>query len=82
MTEVAEMPQVEESPETQCQALLAYLQSNPITAFEALVIFGIGRCAARIHQLRQQGHKIHTGMVRKKKANGKYATVAMYWLEA
>jgi hypothetical protein len=39
---------------TQCQRLLAYLERHgSITSLQAWMDLGIGRCAARIHELRK-----------------------------
>jgi|TARA_R110000772_G_C12965314_1_gene403927 hypothetical protein len=45
--------------ETQNAAVLTYLKSgNQITPLEALHKFGCFRLAARIYELRQEGHQI------------------------
>jgi len=55
---------VNSSP-TQCEALLEYLSDHGegITALEALNALGIGRLAARIYELKQEGHAIEERMV-------------------
>jgi hypothetical protein len=56
-------PQTNRRP-TQAGKILAYLQAgNSITALEALQRFGCFRLAARIHELRREGHDIQERMV-------------------
>jgi hypothetical protein len=51
---------------TQTQRILIYLQSGKqITAIEALKRFGCFRLAARIADLRNQGHTIWTNYITK-----------------
>ena len=52
--------------------ILNHLSKKPITALEALNEYGCFRLAARINDLRMQGHQIHTEVTM---SNGKrYAT--------
>ena len=54
---------------SQCTQILKHLQEGkPITPLEALNLFGVFRLAARISNLREQGHEIITG---KMKSGGK-----------
>lgn len=53
---------------TQSESILHYLKSNTITAIEALNLFGCFRLAARIADLRDEGHMIITENL---KVNGK-----------
>jgi hypothetical protein len=54
---------------SQCEEILRYLQSGkPLTPLEALEKFGCFRLGGRIYELKQQGHKIETNMI---KRNGK-----------
>jgi hypothetical protein len=47
-----------ESSQSQCNAILAYLQNgNAITGIEALRLFGCFRLPSRIHDLKQRGVK-------------------------
>jgi hypothetical protein len=63
---------------THSKQILSHLKSGkPITAYEALVLFGCFRLAARIHDLREAGHSITT--TRAETTNG--ATIAEYRLE-
>jgi hypothetical protein len=63
---------------TQNEALLKRLIAGPpITPGEALKELGIMRLSARIHELKQQGRKIKSGLVTVKTRNGK-AKVAIY----
>ena len=68
----------EESNESQCSKILAYLKRGlAITAIEALKLFGCFRLSARIHDLRhKQGYDIITERVLT--SSGKY--VAQYRL--
>jgi hypothetical protein len=61
---------------TQIQSILDHLKQAPITPLEALEQYGCFRLAARIKDLREQGHTIHTKT--KILTNGKI--VAQYWL--
>jgi hypothetical protein len=61
---------------TQSEAILARLQRGPLTALEALAELQCFRLAARICDLRAEGHDIRTDNVRL--ANGK--SVARYSL--
>ena len=51
---------------TQAQAILKHLQERPITAIDALKLYGVFRLAARINQLRDAGHDIQTKTITKK----------------
>ena len=48
---------------SQCSHILGHLKRKPITALEALGLYGCFRLAARINDLRSQGHKIRTDLV-------------------
>ncbi|QRE00633.1 hypothetical protein [Pseudomonas phage Itty13] len=66
---------------SQCARILAWLQlGKPITASIALREFGVGRLAARVRDLRQSGHVIHTKMITVRNRNGSPCRVAEYWL--
>ena len=56
---------------TQAEALLAHLRRGDegITSLEALKLYGIGRLAARVYELKQDGHAISEELV--EVANGK-----------
>lgn len=61
----------------QCQEVLSHLQSgNPITALEALNLYGIFRLASRIHDLRKIGYDIQSRETATE--NGK--KIAQYYL--
>lgn len=45
---------------TQLEQILSHLRSAPITPMQALVDYGCFRLAARIRDLRDDGHEIHT----------------------
>ena len=63
---------------TQAQALLAHLMRDDagITSLEALRLYGIGRLAARVYELKQAGHQIKEEMVQV----GEGKRVSRYWL--
>jgi hypothetical protein len=65
----------------QTERLLAHLRIAPITPLEALKYLGSLRCGARIHDLRQQGHKIRTERVAVSNSRGEIKYVARYHLE-
>ena len=66
------------SIQTQNAQILDHLMSQKnITAVEALRLFGCFRLAARIHDLKQDGHVINGTMI--DLPNGK--RVKRYWLE-
>lgn len=45
---------------TQLEQILSHLRSAPITPMQALMDYGCFRLAARIRDLRDAGHEIHT----------------------
>ena len=53
---------------SQANDILAYMKKHPITAMDALRLFGCFRLAARIKDLKDYGHIITTHIVQK---NGK-----------
>lgn len=62
---------------TQAENILNHLKTSPITPLEALEHYGCFRLAARIKELREDGHDIKTKT--KILSNGKI--VAQYTLE-
>ncbi len=67
----------EESNETQCNKIAAYLYKGlTLTSLEALRLFGCMRLASRIHDLRERGENIIVENI--KLGNGKH--VAQYRL--
>lgn len=63
---------------SQCNDILAHMKAgNPITAIDALNSYGCFRLAARIKDLREQGHEIETHDLTL--PSGK--TVAQYFLK-
>lgn len=69
--------------ETHTAKILAHLKSGrTITPNEALGLYGCGRLAARICELRQRGRRIKTDMIEVECADGRNARVAQYRLEA
>lgn len=64
---------------TQRQRILHRLErGDSINPLQALELYGCMRLGGRVHELRQQGHKIETSMVRVKTRDGRGATVAQY----
>jgi hypothetical protein len=61
---------------SQCEQILGMLKSGPVTAMDALQKAGCFRLAARIADLRQQGHNIETETI---EVNGKH--IAQYQLK-
>jgi hypothetical protein len=61
---------------SQCEQILGMLKSGPVTAMDALQKAGCFRLAARIAELRQQGHNIETETI---EVNGKH--IAQYQLK-
>ena len=62
---------------SQCDDILAHLKTGPISAMEALSLYGCFRLAARIKDLREQGYEIETQDL--ELPSGK--TVAQYFLK-
>lgn len=56
---------VEHTQPTQVQSLLRHLQRDDsgITSLEALKLYGIGRLAARVYELKQAGYLINEELV-------------------
>ena len=48
---------------SQCMRVLNRLRTGPLTAYEAIRELSVGRLAARIEELRNKGHDIHTEQV-------------------
>lgn len=64
---------------SQNQKILKHLKSGAhITPLEAMGLFGVYRLAARIYELRNQGHHIMTDV----RADGTGRTYSRYWLAA
>lgn len=61
---------------SQKKQILNHLSKKGITPLEALHLFGCFRLSARIKDLRDEGHKIKTTMIRV----GKKKMVAKYFL--
>lgn len=64
--------------QAQCDELLAALTKRPMTATEIFLELGIARASARIYDLRQQGHPIHSTEVVVHNRKGKPCRVARY----
>lgn len=67
--------------DTQCKRVLAWLElGKPITQQLALSELGVGRLAARIQDLRDAGHTIHTKTITVRNRFGEPCRVAEYSL--
>ena len=67
---------------TQKEWVLRQLKAGrKITALDAMQEHGVGRLAARIKDLRWQGHDIDSEMVEVTKADGSTARVAQYSMD-
>ena len=76
------MNDVPESAKSQRERILSHLKEGlPITAHRALYGYGVARCAARVHELRQLGWQIEKRMVEVPTRDGRRARVAEYFLE-
>ena len=76
------MNDVPESAQTQRERILSHLKEGlPITAHKALYGYGVARCAARVHELRQLGYQIERRMVEVPTRDGRTARVAEYFLQ-
>ena len=77
------MNDVPESAKSQRERILSHLKEGlPITAHRALYGYGVARCAARVHELRQLGWQIEKRMVEVPTRDGRRARVAEYRLVA
>lgn len=77
------MNDVPESAKTQRERLLEHLKLGlPLTAHKALYGYGVARCAARVHELRQLGYQIEKTMVTVPTRDGRVTRVAEYFLRA
>lgn len=56
---------------SQCENILKHLQKRSITPLDAFTLYGCMRLAARIQNLKEQGHKIITTI--EKKGGKKFA---------
>ena len=72
-------PGVASTPAAQTRAVLEHLRGGgKLTALDALASYGIGRLAARVYDLREQGHVINKSMVKVQKRDGTWTRVAQY----
>jgi Helix-turn-helix domain len=63
---------------SQSNRILAHLKSGKsITPMEALVKFSCFRLAARVHELKAQGHKIKQTTKNNRKTNKKFASYSL-----
>lgn len=67
---------------TQTEAVLDYLREvGPLTQHEASARLGVARLGARVWDLKQRGHAIHTELVEAPSRYGGPARVARYSLQ-
>lgn len=70
------------SPESQCAMILSYMQDGMhITQAFATSKIGCTRLAARINDLRKDGHDIKRRMIPVLNRDKKTVRVAQYWME-
>lgn len=68
---------------TQKEQVLDHLRSGQsLTSMDAVRLFNITRLAARIYELRQDGHPIQDETIVKKSADGKTQNFSRYYLDA
>lgn len=65
---------------SQCERVLSRLRRGPLTSMQAEVELGVGRCAARVKDLREQGHDIHTEMATVINRFGEECRIGIYRL--
>lgn len=66
---------------TQCERLLSRMEKGPVNPMMALNELGVFRLAARVRDLRDDGHKIRKQSVRVSNRFGESCVVAQYSLE-
>ena len=67
---------------TQCQRVLDYMcEHGSVTQCEALKDLGVMRLASRISELRRNGHKIESQMVKVENRYGETCRVKRYFLK-
>lgn len=67
---------------TQCERILQYMQDfGSVNPLQAMSDLGVMRLAARISDLREQGHAINRRMVTSKNRYGEAVSFAEYRLE-
>jgi hypothetical protein len=66
---------------TQTERLFEWLKSNPIDPLTAWSELGIYRLSARINDLKNRGHIIHSKKKTLANRFGEKVTVAKYWME-
>lgn len=64
----------------QTRKVLKALEQGPLTPMTARKDLGIDRLAARIHELRQAGYRIHSALIRVKTRENSRARIARYHL--
>lgn len=57
-----------------------FRRGERLTQLDALRLYGVGRLAAVVFDLKRAGHDIRSEMVGVEKANGSTARVATYWM--
>ncbi len=67
---------------TQCEKILNHMQTiGPITAYEAVIKYGITRLSARIWDLRHDGYNIVSETIKAKNRDGKACWYDAFRLE-
>ena len=65
---------------TQCEKILCFMNEHVTITQRDAIGLGVYRLAARISDLRQQGHDIRRNMIRVRNADGSKSSVAAYFM--
>lgn len=65
---------------SQNDRILSHLKRRPMTSLEAFTKFGVTRMSARVHNLRERGHKVRGYFVNVKNRFGETCRVKRYYL--
>lgn len=66
---------------SQCEKVVAYIQKHGSITHKEAETFGCMRLASRICDLKRRGYIIRTKMVRVKKSDGSYTSIARYTID-
>lgn len=66
---------------SQCEKVVAYIQKHGSITHKEAETFGCMRLASRICDLKRRGYIIRTKMVRVKKSDGSYTSIASYTID-
>lgn len=65
---------------SQNDRILSHLKRRPMTSLEAIHKYGVTRMSARVHDLRDRGHKISGYFIEVKNRFGETCRVKRYYL--